>query len=131
MECVTRSDLSYIALELAKKNNSVTIAYFRKVDKVIEEMKRKKNRVYNRKISSMEDLQIIGVVDVSYKNDEKSVGGMILTFPGKELKIASPIIWKFKQIEKVCYSLKDVETLAISRIVDEKTYKVRQIEINR
>ena len=37
-------------------------------------------------------------------------------------------MWKAKQIERVCHSSKDAETLAMSKMVDEITYAGRQIE---
>ena len=72
---------------------------------------KQENRVTYGEIGAKEDLQLIGVVDASYKCDEKSVGGMILLIEDKILKIASPIMWKLKQIERVCHSSKDAETL--------------------
>ena len=64
-------------------------------------------------IGVKEDLQLVGVVDASYKTDEKSIRGMILMITNKNLMKASLIMWKSKQIERVCHSSKDAETLAI------------------
>ena len=47
----------------------------------------------------------------------------------EQMTKASPVMWKSKQIERVCHSSKDAETLALSKIVDEVTYMARQIEI--
>ena len=47
----------------------------------------------------------------------------------KEMTKASPVMWKAKQIERVCHSSKDAETLALSKILDEITYLARQIEM--
>ena len=69
-------------------------------------------------------MQVIGVVDASYKSDEKSVGGMLIMIAD-----ASPIMWKSKQIERVCHSSKDAETLAMTKLIDEVVYKVWQLEI--
>ena len=66
-------------------------------------------RVTYGEIGVKEDLQLVGVVDASYKTDEKSVGGMILMITHKNLMKASPIMWKSKQIERVCNSSKDAE----------------------
>ena len=43
--------------------------------------------------------------------------------------VASPIMWKSKQIECMCHSSKDAETLAMSKLLDEVTYIARQLEI--
>merc|ERR1711895_430810 len=42
---------------------------------------------------------------------------------------ASPVMWKAKQIERVCHSSKDAETWALSKILDEITYLARQVEM--
>ena len=57
---------------------------------------------------------MIGVVDASYKSDEKSIGGILIMISYDKMTAASPIMWKSKQIERVCHSSKDAETLAMS-----------------
>ena len=81
------------------------------------------------KLGEKEELQLIGIVDASYKSDEKSVGGMMMLLADKNLTKASAVMWKSKQIERVCHSSKDAETLALSKILDETTYLARQIEM--
>ena len=81
------------------------------------------------KIGEKEELQLIGIVDASYKTDEKSVGGIILMLANEQMRKARLLMWKSKQIERVCHLSKDAETLALSKIVDEVTYMARQIEI--
>ena len=56
---------------------------------------------------------MIGLVDASYKSDEKSIGGMLIMIADDKMTKASPIMWKSKQIERVCYSSKDAETLSM------------------
>lgn len=46
-------------------------------------------------------LQVIGIVDVSYKCDDMSVGGMVFMIADKDLKRASPIMLKSKQKYRV------------------------------
>ena len=48
---------------------------------------------------------------------------MILMIANKDGSRASPVVWKAKQIEKICHSSKDAETLAMSKILDEGTDK--------
>merc|ERR1711942_332862 len=125
----TRPDLSYSALNLAKKNSSATIADLRNVNKVVEKVKKEENKVVYTKVGEKENLQIIGIVDASYKTDDKAIGGMMMMIANKEMTKASPVMWKAKQIERVCHSSKDAETLALSKILDEITYLARQIEM--
>ena len=81
------------------------------------------------KVGEKENLQIVGIVDASYKTDDKAIGGMMMMITNKEMTKASPVMWKAKQIERVCHSSKDAETLAMSKILDEITYLARQIEM--
>merc|ERR1711954_473007 len=47
----------------------------------------------------------------------------------KRMTVASPVMWKSKQIERVCHSSKDAETLAMSKLLDEVIYIAKQVEI--
>ena len=123
-----RPDLSYNMLQLAKKNNSAMIADLRNVNKVVEKVRKEENKVIYGKVGEKEKLQLIGIVDASFKTDEKSVGGMMLMIANEQMTKASPVMWKSKQIERVCHSSKDAETLALSKMLDEATYLARQIE---
>ena len=81
------------------------------------------------KVGEKEKLQLIGIVDASYKSDEKSVGGMLLMIADEQMTKASPVMWKSKQIDRVCHSSKDAETLAMNKLIDELVYMARQVEI--
>ena len=95
----TRPDLSYSALMLAKKNNSATIADLRNVNKIVGKIKKEENKVIYGRVGEKEKLQVIGIVDASYKSDEKSIGGMVIVLANENMTRASPIMWKSKQIE--------------------------------
>ena len=69
------------------------------------------------------------MVDASFKSDEKSIGGMLIVLANESMTRASPIMWKSKQIERVCHSSKDAETLAMNKLIDELVYIARQVEI--
>merc|ERR1712240_581533 len=124
-----RPDLSYSALMLAKKNSSATISDLRNVNKIVEKVKKEENKEVNGRIGDKEKLQVIGVVDASYKSDEKSIGGKLIMIADDRKTVASPIMWKSKQLERVCHSSKDAETLAMSKLLDEVIYIAKQVEI--
>ena len=115
-------------MQLAKRNNSAKIADLRNVNKIVEKVKREDNKVVYSKVGERKKLQLIGIVDASYKSDEKSVGGMLLMIANEQLTKASPMMWESKLIDRVCHSSKDAETLALSKMLDEATYMARQIE---
>ena len=74
-------------------------------------------------------MQSIRVEDSSFKQDDKAVGGVILLLADKNFERASPKYWKTKQIERVCHSSKDAETLVLNRMVEDTLYAARQIEV--
>ena len=115
-------------MQLAKKNNSATIADLRSVNKVVEKIKREESKVKYGRIAEKGKMQLIGIVDASYKADEKSIGGMLILMVNEEMMKASPIMWKAKQIDRVCHSSKDAETLAMTMLLDEITYVAKQME---
>ena len=88
----TRPNLSYSVLQLVKKNNSATIADLRNVNKIVEKIKKEENKVVYSKVGEKEKLQLIGIVDASYKSDEKSVGGMLLMIADKHITKASLVM---------------------------------------
>ena len=80
---------------------------------MVEKVKKEENKVVYSKVGEKEKLQLIGIVDDSYKNDKKFVGGMMLMIADEKMTKASPVMWKSKHIDRVCHSSKDAETLAI------------------
>merc|ERR1711872_644823 len=70
----TRPDLSYSTLNLAKKNNNAVISDLRNINRLVDKVKNEENKVIYRKIGDRETLQVVGIVDASFKNDDKSVG---------------------------------------------------------
>merc|ERR1712112_551590 len=110
----TRPDLSYSTFNIAKKNNNAVILDLRNVNRIVEKVKKEENKIINGRIGDKETLQVIGIVDASYKSDEKSIGGMMIVLADEKMTKASPLMWKGKQIYRVCHSSKDAETLAIT-----------------
>merc|ERR1712177_55452 len=125
----TRPDLSYSTLNLAKKNNNAVISDLRNVNRIVEKVKNEENKIIYRKIGDREALQVVGIVYASYKSDDKSIGGMMIILTNENMTKASPLMWKAKQIDRVCHSSKDAETLAMTKMSDELVYMARHVEI--
>ena len=77
------------------------------------------------RLRKKEELQIVFIGDAPFKTDEKVVGGVILLLVYQDFTKASPIYWKTKQIERVCYSSKDAEILNLSKLVEDSVFEVR------
>ncbi len=99
------------------------------MNKIVGKNEKEENKVVYGKIGDKENMQVIGMVDASYKSDEKSIGGMLIVLANESMTRASPIMWKSKQIERVCHSSKDADTLAMTKLIDELVYIARQVEI--
>ena len=121
--------MSYSTLNLAKKNNNAVISDLRNVNRIVEKVKKEENKIIYGKIGDREKLQVVGIVDASYKPDEKSIGGMMIVLTNENMTKASPLMWKAKQIDRVCHSSKDAETLAMTKMIDELVYMARHVEI--
>ena len=53
----------------------------------------------------------------------------MIVLANEDLTKASPLMWKAKQIDRVCHSSKDAETLAMTKMIDELVYMSRHVEI--
>ena len=69
-----------------------------------------------------------GIGDTSLKIGDKAVGGVILFLTNSSMTRASPIYWKAKQIDRVCHSSKDAETLNLLTMVEDSVYAASQLE---
>ena len=92
-------------------------------------MQSKESKIKYGHVGSKDDLVIIGLGDASYKQDDKAVGGVILLLANSSFTKASPIYWKSKQVERVCHSSKDAETLNLIKMVDDAVLTSRQLKL--
>merc|ERR1712243_219724 len=107
----TRPDLCCQALQMSKKNQEATILDLRYINRIIKQVHSKESKIKYAHIGNREDLVVIGLGDTSYKHDDKAIGGVILLLANSLFPRPSPTYLKSKQIERVCHSSKDVETL--------------------
>ena len=80
------------------------------------------------KIAPKEKLMIVGIEYVSFKSNDKAIGGVLLFLTNEDMTRAVPIYWKSKTITRVCYSSKDAETINISKMMNDAIYAARQVE---
>ena len=98
------------------------------VNRVLAKVNLKESGVCYGHIGKKEELMLTGIGDVSFKMSEKAVRGMVLLLANNNLTSVTPIHWKSKEIERVCQSSKDAETLVMNRLVEDAVYSSRQIE---
>ena len=104
----TRLDLWYLAMQMSKKNQGATIANLRDVNCILKKVRERESRVKYEYIR-----------DASFKQDDKAIGGIFLFLANLSMTHAAPIFWKTKQIDRVCHSSKDTETLNLLKMVDD------------
>ena len=114
---------------MSKKNQEATISDLRDINRILKHVHSKDSKIKYGHIGNKEDLVVIGLGDASYKQDDKAVGGVILLLANSSFTKASPIFWKSKQIERVCHSSKDAETLNLMQMVDDAVLTARQLEL--
>ena len=81
------------------------------------------------RIGPKNDLIVVGIGDLSFKSDDKAIGGVLLFLSNSSMTRAAPIYWKSKTISRVCYSSKDAETINISKMMEDAIFAARQLEI--
>ena len=94
----------------------------------MKKVRERESKIKYTRVGDKEDLVVVGIGDASFKSDDKAVGGVSLFLANSKLTRASPIYWKPKQIDRVCHSSKDAETLNMTRLVDDATFAARQLE---
>ena len=114
---------------MSKENKLATMVNLQKVNKVLKKVKSRDSEVYYERVGDRDKLQLIGVRDASIKQDDKAVGGVILLLEDKNCERASPIYWKTKQIERVCPSSINEDTLILNKMVEDAVFAARQIEV--
>ena len=107
----TRPDLSFITLQMSKNKKKATISNLRDVSRILKKVRERESRIKYEHIGDKGDLMVVGIGDASLKTGDKAVGGVILFLTNSSMTRASPIYWKVKQIDRVCHSSKDAETL--------------------
>jgi len=125
----TRPDLCFQALQMSKKNQEATISDLRDVNRILKKVREKESLIKYEHIGDADDLVIVGLGDASYKQDDKAVSGIFLFLANSALTRASCIYWKSKQIERVCHSSKDAETLDLLKMVEDAVLAARQLEL--
>ena len=101
----------------------------RDINRIIKQVHSKESKIKYEYLGNKEDIVIIGLSDASYKQDNKAIGGVILFLANSSFTKASPIYWKSKQIDRVCHSSKDAETLNLIKMVDDAVLTSRQLEL--
>ena len=95
------------------------MADLRDKNRILKKVRERESCIRYRYIGGKEYLIIVGVGDASYKQDDKAIGGIFLFLANWSMTHAAPIFWKSQQIERVCHSSKDAETLNLLKMVDD------------
>ena len=124
----TRPDLAVTALLMSKKNSNATIKDLKKVNKVIDKIRAKPNKVEFVKIGNREFLSMSGITDATHRMDDKSISGSLVLLGSTEQLTVVPLFWKSKTIQKVCHSAKAAETRSMLKLMEDCQFFAQQIE---
>ena len=114
---------------MSKKNNCAKISDLYNISRVLKKIRERDSKIKFSRIPARDDLIVVGIGDASFKSEEKAVGGVLLFLANSQMTKALPIYWKAKTISRVCHISNDVETLNVSRMVDDSIFAARQVEI--
>ena len=95
----------------------------------MKQVRAKESKIRYGYLGDVDHLVVVGIGDASYIQDDKAISGVLIFLANSTLTCASPIYWKSKQIEQVCHSSKDAETLNLLRMVDDAVLISRQLEL--
>ena len=127
---MTRPDLSYDCLDLSCHTKSATIGNMKDANKAIRKAKALKGEIRYGRIGDLSKVKILGISDASYLKQEdktKSVMGRMIFLSSHEEDRVAPIMWKTKTIPTVCKTVKDAETRAADKCVEDSIYIARTI----
>jgi hypothetical protein len=124
----TRPDLSYVALDMSRRNNVATIKDLKRINLVLERVRSQKCVVMYTKVGDIGDLVVYGLVDGSYKLGEKAVGGSLVILGNKTDKKAVPLYWRAKSLKKVCTSAKEAETHSMTGHLNDVQFFTLQLQ---
>ena len=104
---------------MSKNNNEATISDLRDVSSILKKVREQESKIKYKHIGNKDDLMVVGSGHPSLKTGDKAVGGVILFLTNSSMTRASQIYWKAKQIDRVCHSSKDAETLNLLTMVED------------
>ena len=125
----TWPDLCYLAMQMSKRNQGATIADLRDVNQILKRVRERESFIKYEYIDGKDHLIIVRIGDASYKQDDKAIGGVFLFLANSSMTRVAPIFWKTKQIQRVCHSSKDAETLNLLKMVDDSVLAAHQLEL--
>ena len=128
---MTRPDLSYDCLNLSCHTKSATIGDIKEANKAIRKAKSYPGEIHYGRIGDLNNLKVLGISDASYLKQEertKSLMGRMIFLSTQLEENVAPIVWKAKTIPTVCKTVKDAETRAPDKCVEDSIYIARFIK---
>ena len=128
---MTRPDLSYDCLNLSCHTKCATIGDMKDANKAIRKAKAYEGKIRYGRVGDFSKVKILGISDASYLKQEektKSVMGRTIFLSNPEEDKVAPIIWKAKTIPTVCKTVKDAETRAADKCVEDAIYIARCVK---
>ena len=121
-------DLSFTALWMSKNSKDATISDIRDVNGIVTKVRECGSKVKYEHIRDKDDLRRVGIGGAFLKTGDRTIGGAILFWTNSSMTRASPIHWKAKQIDGVCHTSKDAETLNLLTMAIYSVYATSQLK---
>ena len=125
----TRPDLAINVLNSARKQKNARLKDLREINRIVEKIKEKENKIVFGRIARKEDIRVLGVSDASYHQENPTISGTMIMIGSKKNKKAAPIFWKSGVVNRVCTSPKASETRGVMLAVDDAKNIADQLKI--
>ena len=112
---------------MAKKQKKAVLKVLRSVNRILQKVRERENKIVFSKIGEKRCLCVIGISNASYHQDDNAVSGETILLGNKETVAVSPLYCKSGVIRKVCLSPKAAETRSLIRVVDNSLCLARQL----
>ena len=123
----TRPDLAIVALQMSIKGKDATLKDLKRINHVVDWIRDRESTVTFSFIGKVEELEVMGIGDASFKMDSKSIGGNFIMLGNVKNNSAVALYWKSKSIPKVCHSAKAAETRNLITCKDDAQFFAHQV----
>ena len=124
----TRLDLAIHVLKSARKQKDATLKDLRDINRIVEKISEKENKMVFGKVARKQDMCVVGVSDSSLHQENPLIAGAMVMIGKINNKRVGPVNWKSEVVNRVCTFPKASETQRVMLVVDDAKNVVEQLK---
>ena len=106
-------------LNSSRKQKNATLKDLRDMNKIVENISEKENKMVFGKVTRKQEMCVIGVSDASFHQENPSGAGAMIMIGNIKNKRTAPMYWKSGVVNRVCTSPKASETRGVMLVVND------------